>query len=372
MPSIQKSIDIFQLINECLQRHLPLAAYRLPGEKRIHLLLQQSSELNKADDATKLIQQKGFAFFPFVNSKMPRVIISPDFYLTDDGKWSDEMVIEILRKIGFSENGYQRANPYEASEKEFCDSVSVIKKEIGKGALTKGVLSRVYLRPLKNELMPVDFFRNMLNLYPSAMTYMVYLPHTGFWMGASPEMLLQTSGDELLTVSLAGTKNNRDSTAIKWGVKELLEQKIVTDYIKNCLDKYFDDFELTGPETVQAGPVKHLKTAFKVKSKREHIEYVFDELLKELHPTPAVVGLPRDTALNMISKTEKHDRAYYTGFFGPVNMNHKTQLFVNLRCLEVLHQRLAFYAGAGITADSEPEAEWEETNLKIKTLLNAL
>lgn len=372
MPSIQKTINIYQLMRECLQRHLPLAAFRLPGEKRVHLLLQESPKLNVMREGESLISQKGFVFFPFMNSEMPKVIIRPDFYLTDDGQWSDETLIGILRRIGFSDNGYKRDNPYAAGEREYCNSVNMLKREISKGTITKGVLSRVYIHELKSVFEPVDFFRNMARLYPAAMAFMIYLPHTGFWMGATPESLLQTSNGELSTMSLAGTKRPQEFTGIKWGVKELLEQKIVTDYIKNCLDKYFDDFTMNGPDTVQAGPVEHLRTTFAVKSNRKHIEHVFDDLLRDLHPTPAVVGMPRSKALELISKTEKHDRAYYSGFSGPVNLNNKTHLFVNLRCMEVLHQHLALYVGAGITSDSVAEAEWDETNLKVKTLLNAL
>lgn len=371
MPSIQKTIGIFNLIIECLHRHLPLAAFRLPDEKRIHLMLQDSPKLNLLGEKSNLIEQRGFAFIPFMGSRMPKVLIRPDFHLTDDGQWSDETLIDILRKIGFSDNGYHRPDPHEASRKEYCEGVNLLIHEIERGTFRKAVLSRVYLHMPKRHFQPVDFFRNMVRLYPTAMVYMIYLPHHGFWLGATPELLLQTARNTLTTVSLGGTKK-QDYSSVKWSVKELMEQKIVTDYIKNCLDKYFDDFELKGPDTVQAGPVEHLKTTFLVKSKRKHIELVFNDLLSELHPTPALVGMPRDAALQAIMKIEKHDRAYYSGYLGPVNLGEKTHLFANLRCMEVLHQRLALYVGAGITADSSAEAEWEETNLKAKTLLNAL
>jgi len=371
MASIQKTINIYHLLQEGLHRHLPLVAFRLPDEKRVHLMLQDSAQLRLMKKGEKLIEQMGFAFFPFINSGMPRVVIRPDFYLTDDEEWPDETLIAILRKTGFFENGYLRPLPFVASRDEYCEGVNSLIKAVAGGVITKGVLSRIFLKEINKNFYAVDFFRHLLRLYPSAMVYLIYLPHTGFWIGATPEMLLHAAHNELTTISLAGTKQ-QDFTGVKWGVKELMEQKIVTDYIKNCLDKYFDDFEMSGPDPVHAGPVEHLRTVFRVKSNRKHIQYVFDDLLGDLHPTPAIVGMPRDAALRMITKTEKHDRAYYSGFLGPVNIKEKTQLFVNLRCMEVLHEHLALYVGAGITADSVAEEEWEETNLKAKTLLNAL
>jgi isochorismate synthase len=95
-------------------------------------------------------------------------------------------------------------------------------------------------------------------------------------------------------------------------------------------------------------------------------------MLQLLHPTSAVCGQPLDTALEFIHKHENHDRQFYTGYLGPVNFQNRTDIFVNLRCLQVLQKELILYAGAGITQDSIPEREWEETELKLNTLLNAI
>lgn len=76
-------------------------------------------------------------------------------------------------------------------------------------------------------------------------------------------------------------------------------------------------------------------------------------------------------AQQFIKGTERYDRKYYTGFLGPCNMDSKTNLFVNLRCAEVFSDSVNLYIGGGITKDSKPEKEWEETELKSKTLLFA-
>jgi len=74
----------------------------------------------------------------------------------------------------------------------------------------------------------------------------------------------------------------------------------------------------------------------------------------------------------LILNNEKHDRAYYTGFLGPLNMDNKSHLFVNLRCLQLFNRKYVLYSGAGITASSVAEREWEETDNKMMTMLNVM
>jgi isochorismate synthase len=90
-------------------------------------------------------------------------------------------------------------------------------------------------------------------------------------------------------------------------------------------------------------------------------------LIFDLHPTPAVCGIPKEKSLELILQTEKHNREFYAGFIGPLD-NDNAQLFVNLRCMKLTSKWATYFAGGGLTAQSEAEAEWEETCLKLKTL----
>ena len=93
------------------------------------------------------------------------------------------------------------------------------------------------------------------------------------------------------------------------------------------------------------------------------------EIIATLHPTPAVCGYPREKAKAFILKNEKFDRTYYTGFFGELNVDSQTALYVNLRCLERdTSESLKLYIGGGITAKSKAEHEWEETVSKCRTM----
>ena len=90
-----------------------------------------------------------------------------------------------------------------------------------------------------------------------------------------------------------------------------------------------------------------------------------------MHPTPAVGGVPTKKAIQFIKEKETHNRAFYTGFFGPIS-NEEFQLFVNLRCAQWKPDAVLLYAGAGITALSDPALEWEETQKKVKILAKVL
>jgi isochorismate synthase len=175
---------------------------------------------------------------------------------------------------------------------------------------------------------------------------------------------------EITTVSLAGTRIFNPGTTNKpWGEKELREQEIVTEYIDNVLKKSgVEEFTRKGPVSQRAGNVEHLKTSFSFEKK------LLDEdpfqFIKMLHPTPSVCGLPKDMALDIIKRIEKHKREYYTGFLGPVNFENNSYLFVNLRSMKVDNNQFYYYLGAGITSGSDPSGEWEETQNKKNTLQN--
>jgi isochorismate synthase len=86
-----------------------------------------------------------------------------------------------------------------------------------------------------------------------------------------------------------------------------------------------------------------------------------------LHPTPAVCGVPTDRARAFIQRHEAHARDLYCGFWGPWNPDGRTELFVNIRCLRATEHGALLYIGAGITKDSDPQLEWEETERKATT-----
>ncbi len=94
--------------------------------------------------------------------------------------------------------------------------------------------------------------------------------------------------------------------------------------------------------------------------------------MKQLHPTPAVCGVPKEKGYEVIQEIEAYNRAYYTGFLGPWNLDAKLDLFVNLRCLQYFTDHAVLYAGGGITSASDAEKEWQETENKMRSITRIL
>jgi isochorismate synthase len=210
----------------------------------------------------------------------------------------------------------------------------------------------------------------MLHNYTNAFVYCWFHPKVGLWFGATPETLLYIDKNEFTTMSLAGTQVYKGENNVVWGAKELEEQQLVTDFIANQLKTITSNLNIDKTETVKAGNLLHLKT--KVTGNLLPDSNLKD-LIRSLHPTPAVCGLPREITKAFIIKNENYSRSFYTGFLGELNQSKtKTALFVNLRCMSVKDNKASIYVGGGITKDSEPEKEWLETVSKSKTMSRIL
>jgi isochorismate synthase len=214
-------------------------------------------------------------------------------------------------------------------------------------------------------------------LYSNALITFVTLPNEGTWLGASPELLVSVQDKRIFrTTALAGTQAYSEGVNIKsvaWTQKDIEEQALVERYIISCFKKIrLREYDEHGPRTVVAGNLIHLKSDFTVDMEATNFPTLGSVMLQLLHPTSAVCGQPLDTALEFIRKNENYDRQFYSGYLGPVNFENRTDIFVNLRCLQVMPEKLILYAGAGITQDSIPEKEWDETELKFHTLLKVI
>jgi isochorismate synthase len=160
-----------------------------------------------------------------------------------------------------------------------------------------------------------------------------------------------------------------DVSKAVWTQKEIEEQALVSRYIINCFKTIrLREFEEDGPRTVQAGNLIHLKTKFSVDMNEVGFPTLGTTMIKLLHPTSAVCGMPKDKAFDFLKANENIDRKFYSGFLGPVNIEKATNIFVNIRCAEFGKNKVSFYSGAGITQDSDPEKEFLETELKMKIM----
>jgi isochorismate synthase len=340
--------ELIFCIDKVLKEAIPFALWSLPGSSEWEGIAQKNKELKVYTDPS----QHGFVIAKFNNS-------------SDISFINADLSIEELLTYNYSSEKEEQPYfdlPKETSKAEYLLQCKALIQKIKEGKADKVVLSRVKKAILKDH--PATLFLKLCEAYPQAMVFLYQ--HDGqLWIGASPEILLSIKGDKFRSMALAGSMAVDDKS--DWTLKEYEEQAYVEDYIEQLFRKRNIDFEKEGPMNSVAGPVKHLLTKFNGRLQEEQII----ELLKELHPTPAVCGIPVVKAKNIIRETEAYDRLDYSGFFGPVNQ-HTKDLFVNLRSALISDDTICLFLGGGITKDSNAEAEWEETELKAKTLLSIL
>jgi isochorismate synthase len=246
-----------------------------------------------------------------------------------------------------------------------------VEKAIGfirSGKASKIVVSR--LEVIKGRVYDtLALFFDICRNYPFAFAYLFSHPVSGTWMGATPETLLNLSNGVFQTMALAATRPYRGSLDIAWNSKELEEQRLVETFIQEQLDPITDHLESDDSRSSRAGNLVHIQTPIRGRLNAAHS---ISDLIRVLHPTPAVCGTPRPAAAAYIKENENYDRAYYTGYLGEVNGPGQAVLFVNLRCMRVMDDRVYLYVGGGITGESEPGQEWEETVQKSMTMKRLL
>lgn len=212
-----------------------------------------------------------------------------------------------------------------------------------------------------------DTFNTLCEAYPDAFVFMFSTPQTGTWIGATPELLLRKDGNRVMTMALAGTRHAGESG--EWDIKNKEEQQMVTEHITQMLSDDCTTISYSHPHTLRAGNVEHICTDITATlSDKPHLE----EILCRLSPTPAVCGSDRIESMRIIKETERHDREMYGGFCGPYELGGETAIFVNLRSAKCGDSAVCVYAGGGITLRSDADAEWEETEIKSKTIINKL
>ena len=327
----------------------------MPNSKDLTIVLQNNNVLY---DTTSYAEES-FAFAPFdYHGKALCIPLKKSVF------FETEFILNTIDKNDIIIN--EDLQTKETYCKQVKKAISVIKSSNA----SKIVLSRKKEIDLKQFDISI-LIKRLLNLYPTAFRYIWYHPQTGFWCGASPEILLQTEGVSFTTMALAGTQIIKKDTLPYWNIKELNEQKIVVDAIATSLQKVTSAVRISKTYNYQAASLVHLRTditGILKKGKR-----TLSMITSILHPTPAVCGTPQDYAKSYILDNEDYNREFYTGFLGPMcEKDSCSKLFVNLRCMKIDANSATLFVGGGITIDSEPESEWEETQHKLQTMLQVI
>ncbi|ROI09706.1 hypothetical protein EGI11_02805 [Chryseobacterium sp. H3056] len=273
---------------------------------------------------------------------------------------------EFLKNPVFSENISEILNSFKTEKKDdYTAKISSVVDFVKKENLQKLVISRRKLVEFENRKLNLSTtFLNLCETYPNAFVYL-FLKDGICWIGAFSEVLgkFNKENGEFETMSLAATLPLHEN----WSAKEIEEQKPVTDFIKNTLEKFALNVSKSETYDHISGNIKHLRTDFKANVEAENVE----KIIEALHPTPAVCGIPKDFCKNAILEFESSARKFYAGYI-KVETSTEIQYFVNLRCAEIFNNAALLYVGGGITADSSPEKEWQETELKAEAILKNL
>ncbi len=360
--------DYSIFLEKLLSKNRPFAAWSMPGESTPELLIGEKDDLLTLPDFRKLNGQEGFVFAPFrITPASPLLILRPGIWLRDHEAVSS-FNIDSLPSL--EPASPKKTDYYTITESDYLRDIRLTIAEIKRTSLSKVIVSRLLPAERKDESIG-ELFMQLRKMTPNAFVYLVNLPQAGLWVGATPEVLLQSHGKMMETVALAGTQSRRNDSDYSWYAKDIEEQAFVSRYTLDVFYRFgIHHYTTKGPETMESGKVAHLKTSFRFSALK--VDHQLGNFIAEFHPTPAVCGLPKEKADRFIKKIEKHDRRYYTGYLGPWRMNKCVRLFVNLRCMEVTDSRYMLYSGGGITSKSVPEDEWMETNNKAETLLSAI
>jgi isochorismate synthase len=313
--------------------------------------------------------------------------------LSEGETWRLDVTAEGLgRPDDVGERWTGRAIPHDAFEEvqlwpepepdDYAAAVERATRKIRAGDLRKVVLARSLLVDADRELDPKQLLWRLRAVDPDC--YAFATPPSadaahGILVGATPELLVRKRGRRVEATPLAGSaqrfgdpvRDRASADRLFRSDKEREEHAVVVEDVTRVLGAFCDDLvHPHEPELLGTANVWHLATWFRGKLHGDPRSVL--ELVAALHPTPAVCGTPLEAARETLGELEPIDRGAYAGPVGWVDANGDGEWAIALRCAEITGKTARLFAGAGIVADSVPEAEVDETERKFRALLDAL
>lgn len=247
--------------------------------------------------------------------------------------------------------------------------------------LEKAVLARAIDLQCEQKIPVVELFYQLFQNNPEGYTFALAQDpkQSGWFMGASPELLVAKQNQYVFSNPVAGTLARRadpledqaQAQQLLVSTKDRHEHAVVIEAIADLLTPHCDTLSIPqNPSLIKTQTVWHLATQIQGTLKDPDM-HVFD-LASILHPTPAVCGQPAPLARQLISELEPFNRNLFAGTMGWSDARGNGAWAVNVRCGRIFENTARLYAGAGIVEASQPTSELHETIAKFKTMLNAL
>jgi len=352
-----------------------------PGTNRFERAITALSELFSTLEVTDEVGEPGsgpvaFGAFTFDPLEAGSVLIVPSIVVgrRNGRSWITRIGRE--PKIDMNEAPADDRIRYwgpSIPEVTWLDAVATAEKAVRNEELEKVVLARDMRVWSKTELSPRRLLKRLAERFPECYAFSV----DGL-IGATPELLVRTKGDHLTSVVLAGSirrgadegEDDELGRSLLNSAKDAVEHDIAVRSVMELLPRFCETMTVaSSPTLLKLANVQHLATEIQGGMREAHSAL---GIAGALHPTAAVCGLPRDEAMDMIRRLEGMSRARYAGPVGWVDAQGNGEWGIALRCAELDGGSARLFAGGGIVAGSTPEAELDETRIKLLAMQSAL
>lgn len=273
-----------------------------------------------------------------------------------------------------------RSITYQPAPDEYAHNVALAVEILRRKEIDKVVLARAVVGSVLEPLDPAAIAQRLRQREPICTVYSMPIGNGWRYLGASPELLARRYAATVECHPLAGTIALPSSAApddyqnwLLGSTKNLHEHAVLVDDIVNILADSYDDIAADpSPSIVALRTVAHLGTWIKGSTNQRETAPDALALLRLLHPTAAVGGIPRTSAYELIRRLEQHDRGHYAGPIGWIDANGDGEWWVGIRGIMVRESEFEAWAGAGIVSESDPIAEREETRDKLASVLSSV
>ncbi|VTP72568.1 isochorismate synthase [Haemophilus influenzae] len=350
--------------------------------------VQSFSQLNLAQE---FIEESGFPlvgglqFQGIAQFVLPKILVEQDekgalvsFFVKDEQSANDTLAhlktFENITALSALPKQIPLHTEPRANERTWCDWVNQALVEIKSGELTKIVLANETTFHLKQAINAYDFLAESEKQNQGCYHFLWAENPYSVFVGSTPERLFAREYNLLLTEALAGTASVSESeeetqSQANWLLndeKNLKENWLVVEDISQNLRKQVESFDVSNVELKPLRKVQHL-----IRKIRANLtaHYADVNILKAIHPTAAVSGLPQQQAKMILSEIETFDRGWYAGTLGMMS-DACSEFCVAIRSAFIEAHRIRVFAGAGIVAGSQPLEEWKEIERKAAGLIS--
>jgi menaquinone-specific isochorismate synthase len=296
--------------------------------------------------------------------------------ILDDYKNALDRYCVNVEYTGFDEVYIVESNNDDANEKvRWTKQVNNALTKIRAGEFQKIVLSRQVIFKLGGVPNLYILLKQLEKDYPKCYIF-AFKKGDSVFFGASPEKLAKVSNGWVEADALAGSISRGNTpeedlkleTELLNSEKNLNEQKAVVEFIKDSFSSFSEEIVYNEkPQIRKLANIQHLWTPIKARLKTDSSIF---SILKDIHPTPAICGVPWTNALVSIKKMENHSRGLFAGMVGWFNFDNEGEFAVAIRSAILKADHIYAFAGCGIVEGSDPESEYEETELKLQPILS--